>query len=423
MRIRTSAAVAALMVAFAPGAHAETVVLRADRYLDVVAGRHVSPAVVVVEGTMITAVNPATLPAGARTLDLSGHTLLPGLMDAHVHLNYELGEGWETEPLRFTTGDFALRAVPNAKATLLAGFTTVRDVGTGYGFSDVALMHAIDKGWVPGPRIIPAGHAISTTGGHCDPTTGLAPGVDPPDYLSGIADGVDEIVRAIRHQVKHGAKVIKICATAGVLSFEGPVGAQQYSDAELRAAAEEAHRHGLRIAAHAHGTEGIIAASRAGIDSIEHNSIMTEEAAKVLKQNGSFVVPNLYLIEAIDVSKLPPVLAAKQTYLIPRVSESFRRSLERGLKVAFGTDAGVFPHGLNAKEFTARVRYGDAPLHAIRSATLVTAELFGTADRGRIEPGLLADLIAVAGDPLADIRLLEDVRFVMKDGVVYRQPE
>lgn len=423
MRIRTSAAVAALMVAFAPGAHAETVVLRADRYLDVVAGRHVSPAVVVVEGTMITAVNPATLPAGARTLDLSGHTLLPGLMDAHVHLNYELGEGWETEPLRFTTGDFALRAVPNAKATLLAGFTTVRDVGTGYGFSDVALMHAIDKGWVPGPRIIPAGHAISTTGGHCDPTTGLAPGVDPPDYLSGIADGVDEIVRAIRHQVKHGAKVIKICATAGVLSFEGPVGAQQYSDAELRAAAEEAHRHGLRIAAHAHGTEGIIAASRAGIDSIEHNSIMTEEAAKVLKQNGSFVVPNLYLIEAIDVSKLPPALAAKQTYLIPRVSESFRRSLERGLKVAFGTDAGVFPHGLNAKEFTARVRYGDAPLHAIRSATLVTAELFGTADRGRIEPGLLADLIAVAGDPLADIRLLEDVRFVMKDGVVYRQPE
>lgn len=423
MRIRTSAAVAALMVAFAPGAHAETVVLRADRYLDVVAGRHVSPAVVVVEGTMITAVNPATLPAGARTLDLSGHTLLPGLMDAHVHLNYELGEGWETEPLRFTTGDFALRAVPNAKATLLAGFTTVRDVGTGYGFSDVALMHAIDKGWVPGPRIIPAGHAISTTGGHCDPTTGLAPGVDPPDYLSGIADGVDEIVRAIRHQVKHGAKVIKICATAGVLSFEGPVGAQQYSDAELRAAAEEAHRHGLRIAAHAHGTEGIIAASRAGIDSIEHNSIMTEEAAKVLKQNGSFVVPNLYLIEAIDVSKLPPVLAAKQTYLIPRVSESFRRSLERGLKVAFGTDAGVFPHGLNAKEFTARVRYGDTPLHAIRSATLVTAELFGTADRGRIEPGLLADLIAVAGDPLADIRLLEDVRFVMKDGVVYRQPE
>lgn len=418
---RVSALIFAQLLAAA--AVAETVVVKADRYLDVVAGRHVSPAVIVVEGTRIAAVNPATLPAGARTVDLSGHTLLPGLMDAHVHLNYELGEGWETEPVRFTTGDFALRGVPNAKATLLAGFTTVRDVGTGYGFSDVALMHAIDNGLVPGPRIIPAAHAISTVGGHCDPSTGLAPGIEPPNYLSGVADGVDEVVKAIRYQVKHGAKVIKICATAGVLSFEGPVGARQYSDQELRAAAEEAHRHGLRIAAHAHGTEGIMASSRAGIDSIEHNSIMTEEAAKVLKENGTFVVPNLYLIEAIDVTTLPPALAAKQTYLIPRVSESFRRSLAHGLKVAFGTDAGVFPHGLNAKEFTARVRYGDTPLHAIRSATLVAAELFGTPDRGRIEPGLLADLVAVAGDPLADIRLLEDVRFVMKDGVVCKQPE
>ncbi|HXV39428.1 MAG TPA: amidohydrolase family protein [Steroidobacteraceae bacterium] len=418
---RASALILVQLLAAAAGA--ETIVLKADRYLDVVAGRHVAPAVIVVEGARIVAVNPAAAPAGARVIELPGHTLLPGLMDAHVHLNYELIAGWETEPVRLTTGDFALRGVPNARKTLLAGFTTVRDVGTGYGFSDVALMRAIDAGWVPGPRIIPAAHAISTLGGHCDPSTGLAPGIEPPNYLSGVADGVDEVVKAIRHQVKHGAKVIKICATAGVLSFEGPVGAQQYSDQELRAAAEEAHRHGLRIAAHAHGTEGIIASSRAGIDSIEHNSIMTEEAAKVLKENGTFVVPNLYLIEAIDVTTLPPALAAKQTTLIPRVSESFRRSLAHGLKVAFGTDAGVFPHGLNAKEFTARVHYGDTPLHAIRSATLVAAELFGTPDRGRIEPGLLADLVAVAGDPLADIRLLEDVRFVMKDGVVYKQPE
>ncbi|MBX3702531.1 MAG: amidohydrolase family protein [Steroidobacteraceae bacterium] len=418
MLMRASALILSQLLAVAAGA--ETIVVKADRYLDVVAGRHVSPAVVVVEGGRIAAVNPAVLPDGARVVELPGHTLLPGLMDAHVHLNYELAEGWETEPVRFTTGDFALRGVPNARQTLLAGFTTVRDVGTGYGFADVALMHAIDRGWVPGPRVIPAGHALSTTGGHCD-ITGFAPGIEPPHYLSGVADGVDAVLKAVRYQVKHGAKVIKICATAGVLSFEGPVGAQQYSDAELRAAAEETHRHGLRIAAHAHGTEGIIAASRAGIDSIEHNSIMTEEAARVLKQNGTFVVPNLYLIEAIDVSTLPPALAAKQTFLIPRVSESFRRSLAHGLKVAFGTDAGVFPHGLNAKEFTARVHYGDTPLHAIRSATLVTAELFGTPDRGRIEPGLLADLIAVAGDPLTDIRLLEDVRFVMKGGVIYKQ--
>ena len=403
-------------------AAAGTLVIEADRYLDVVAGRLVSPAVIVVEGERIAAINPATRPAGAKTIRLAGHTLLPGLMDAHVHLNYLLAPGWDTEPVRFTTGDFALRAVPHARATLLAGFTTVRDVGTGLGFSDVALMHAIDKGWVVGPRVIPAGHSLSISGGHCDQTMGFAPGVEPPDYVSGRADGVDEVIRAVRYQIKHGARVIKICATAGVLSFEGPVGAQQYSMAELRAAAEETHRHGLKIAAHAHGTDGIVAASQAGIDSIEHNSIMTEEAAAIIRKNGSYVVPNLHLIDTLRKTDLPPALAAKQAYLEPLAIESFKRSLKAGLKVAFGTDAGVFPHGDNAREFTARVRHGDTPLHAIQSATIVTAELFGTPDRGKIEPGLLADLVAVAGDPLADIRLLEDVKFVMKGGVVYLEP-
>ncbi len=376
---------------------------------------------IVVEGERIAAINPAAMPAGARVVDLGEQTLLPGLMDAHTHLNYDIVEGWETEPVRYTTGDFALRGVPNAARTLLAGFTTVRDLGTGYGFGDIALMHAIDKGWVIGPRMIPAGHAISITGGHCDVTTGFAPGIEPPNYMSGIADGVDEVLKAIRFQVKHGAKVIKICATAGVLSFEGPVGAQQYSSEELRAAAEEAHRHGLRIAAHAHGTEGIVASSLAGIDSIEHNSIVTEEAAKLLKKNGTFVVPNLYLEKAIDSDKLPPAIKAKMDYLRPLQHESFRRSLAHGLKIAFGTDAGVFPHGDNAKEFAAQVALGQTPLAAIRSATVVNAELFDTPDRGRIEPGLLADLIAVAGNPLDDVRLLEDVRFVMKGGVVHKQ--
>jgi len=367
-------------------------------------------------------VNPASRPAGAKIIALPGHVLLPGLMDAHVHLNYIIDEGWETEPVRFTAGDFALRALPHASKTLLAGFTTVRDLGTGLGFSDVALMHAIDKGWAVGPRVIPAGHALTTTGGHCDQTSGLGPGVVPPDFVSGTADGVDEVLKAVRHQVKHGAKVIKICATAGVLSFEGPAGAQQYSIEELRAAAEEAHRHGLRIAAHAHGTEGIIASSEAGIDSIEHNSMMTDEAAVILKKNGSFVVPNMHLIDTLKTTELPPALAAKQAYLGPLAVESFKRALKAGVKVAFGTDAGVFPHGDNAKELTARVSLGDTPLHAIQSATIVNAELFGTPDRGRIEAGLLADLVAVAGSPLEDIRRLEDVRFVMKGGVVYKQP-
>ena len=420
MNTRCAIAFSGMLAAFA--APAEPVVIEADGYVDVVAGRVVSPAVIVVDGERIAAVNPPARPPGAKTVSLAGHTLLPGLMDAHVHLNYIIGEGWETEPVRFTAGDFALRALPHAKKTLLAGFTTVRDLGTGLGFSDVALMHAIDKGWAPGPRVIPAGHALSTTGGHCDQSTGLGPGVAPPEFSSGTADGVDEVLKAVRYQVKHGAKVIKICATAGVLSFEGPVGAQQYSIEELRAAAEEAHRHGLRIAAHAHGTEGIVASSEAGIDSIEHNSMLTDAAAAILKKNGSFVVPNLHLIETLKTTELPPALAAKQAYLGPLAVESFKRSLKYGLKVAFGTDAGVFPHGDNAKEFTARAKQGDTPLHAIRSATIVNAELFGTPDRGKIEAGLLADLVAVAGNPLEDISLLEDVRFVMKGGVVYRQP-
>ncbi len=402
-------------------AQAETIVIEAARYLDVVQGRMVSPAVIVVENDRIAALNPATRPANAKTIRLDGQTLLPGLMDSHTHLNYDLVEGWETEPVRFTTGDFALRGVPNAKATLLAGFTTVRDVGAS-GFSDVALMNAIDKGWVIGPRMIPAGHALSITGGHCD-VTGFGPGIEPSNYVSGVADGIDAVLKAVRYQIKYGAKVIKICATAGVLSFEGPVGAQQYSIEELRAAAEEAHRHGLKIAAHAHGTEGIIAASEAGIDSIEHNSMMTDEAARIIKKNGSFVVPNMHLLEVLQGAKLPEALAKKQAFLHPQVIESFRRDLQQELKISFGTDAGVFPHGENAKEFTARVQYGMAPLDAIRSATTVNAELLGTPDRGRIESGLLADLIAVAGDPLADIALLEDVRFVMKGGIVYKQPE
>jgi imidazolonepropionase-like amidohydrolase len=421
MRKLTSVAASFLMLATLL-AHAETVVIDAARYLDVEQGKIISPAVIVVEDGLIAAINPATRPANAQTIRLDGQTLLPGLMDSHTHLNYELIEGWETEPVRFTTGDFALRGVPNAKATLLAGFTTVRDLGTGAGFSDVALMRAIDKGWVIGPRIIPAGHALSITGGHCD-ITGFGPGIEPPDYVSGVADGVDAVLRAVRYQIKHGARVIKICATAGVLSFEGPVGAQQYSLEELRAAAEETHRHGLRIAAHAHGTEGIIAASEAGIDSIEHNSMMTDEAARIIKKNGSFVVPNMHLLESLQGVALPEALAKKQAFLHPQVIESFRRAVQQGLRISFGTDAGVFPHGQNAKEFTARVGYGMAPLEAIRSATVVNAELFGTPDRGRIEAGLLADLIAVAGDPLEDIKLLENVSFVMKGGVVYKQPE
>lgn len=418
----SSALTTVTLIAMSTSATAETTVIEAAQYLDVVTGSMVSPAVIVIEGDRIVGINPTNRPADAKLVNLADHVLLPGLMDAHAHLNYEFIDGWETEAVRFTAGDFALRAIPNAEKTLMAGFTTVRDLGTGYGFSDVSLKNAIEKGWTIGPRIIPAGHAISTTGGHCD-LTGFGPGINPRDYISGVADGVAEVLKATRYQIKHGAKVIKICATAGVLSFEGPAGAQQYSFDELQAAAEEAHRHGLKIAAHAHGTEGIIASSNAGIDSIEHNSIMTEEAAKILKKNGTFVVPNIYLNKAIDLSSLPPEIAAKEEYLQPLVIESFRRAVDYKLKIAFGTDAGVFPHGDNAKELTEQVTYGRSPIEVIRSATIVNAELFDTPDRGKIEVGLLADIIAVQGNPLDEISRLENVSFVMKGGVIYKQAD
>ncbi|HSF16201.1 MAG TPA: amidohydrolase family protein [Vicinamibacteria bacterium] len=396
----------------------ETLVLRAGRYLDVADGRLVSPAVLVIEDERIRAINPSATPSGAASIDLGDATLLPGLIDVHTHLLYDIEGDWVNQPVKETTADLALRGARNAKPTLMAGFTTVRDLG-GSGFADVALMRAIERGFVEGPRILPAGHSLSITGGHCD-VTGFAPGIVETSPHRGVADGVDEVLKAVRYQIKHGAKVIKICATAGVLSFEGPVGALQYSLEELRAAAEETHRHGLKIAAHAHGTEGIIAASQAGIDSIEHNSIMTEEAARIIKENGTFVVPNIYLNDAIDLDALPPAIRAKAEYLKPLVGESYRRALSLGLKIAFGTDAGVYPHGDNAKEFGYQVELGQTPIGAIRSATVVAGELLGLDDRGRIAEGLLADIIAVAGNPLEDVRELERVTFVMLGGEIFK---
>jgi imidazolonepropionase-like amidohydrolase len=325
------------------------------------------------------------------------------------------------QPVTWTVGELAIRSGKNARKTLLAGFTTVRDLGS-VGFVDVATMKAIERGDIIGPRIIPVGHAISTTGGHCD-TTGFGPGIAERDYRGGVADGVAEVLKAVRYQIKHGAKAVKICATAGVLSFEGPVGAQQYSFEELKAAADEAHRHGLKIAAHAHGTDGIIAAARAGIDSIEHNSIMTPEAAEIIRKSGAWVTPNMHLIEVVNLDALPPPIRAKAEYVSPISIDSFKLALKMGLKIDFGTDAGVYPHGDNARELAARVRHGMSPLEALRSATMYSAEALGKPDRGQVKAGLLADLIAVEGDPVENVALMEDVRFVMKGGVVYKSSE
>ncbi len=327
---------------------------------------------------------------------------------------------WISRPVTETAADAALRGARNARLTIEAGFTTVRDLGAS-GFSDVALKRAIEAGLVPGPRIIPAGHSLSITGGHCD-ATGYAPGVIETSIEDGIADGPWEVVAAARYQIKHGAQVIKICATAGVLSFEGPVGAQQFTLEEMRAVVEEAERHGLRVAAHAHGSEGILAAVRAGVHSIEHGSVMTDEILTEMKARGTYLVPTQYLADVIDLESLPAPIRAKAEYVLPLAKESFRQAVAAGVNIAFGTDAAVYPHGDNAREFAVYVQRGMSPLEAIRSATLYTADLLGIDDRGRVAEGLLADLIAVEGNPLEDITVMERVVFVMVGGEIVKRP-
>lgn len=401
------------LMPFATGA---VTVIEADAYLDVVRGELIRPAVIVIDGEHIVTVNPDDMPDGADIVDLGGHILLPGLIDVHTHLTMDISAGWRERAVRDTAGDRALRGARNAKRTIEAGFTTVRDVG-GRQFADIALARAIDEGFVPGPRMIPSAHSLSITGGHCD-TTGFAPGIGERDFRSGVADGVDELLKAVRYQIKHGAKVIKICATAGVLSSEGPAGAQQYSDEELRAAVEETHRHGLKIAAHAHGTEGIKAAVRAGVDSVEHGSLLDDEAIILFKENGTYLVMNIYPPGVVKMDTLSAHNRAKAEYIFPRREKSFQQALKAGLKLPFGTDAAVYPHGLNAQQFAVKVGLGQDPADAIRSATVLAAELLGKDDRGSIQAGLLADLIAVDGNPLEDVRELEDVRFVMKGGAI-----
>ena len=416
-------AILALAVATSVSAD-DTLVVRAARYLDVESGELISPATIVVSGEWIGSVNDGPPPAGVQVIDLGEMTLLPGLIDLHTHLVWQIEPGWEMNQVKETPADWALRGARNAKLTLDAGFTTVRDLWSVRGFPDVALARGIEAGMVEGPRVIPCGHALSITGGHCE-ITGFAPGILPEAPEFGVADGVDEVVKAVRYQIKHGAKVIKICATAGVISHEESMGAQQYTDDEMRAIVEEAARHDVYVAAHAHGTEGIMAATRAGVRSIEHGSILTPEAVRLMREHDTWLVPNLYLEEpgVVELGELPPLIEAKWKALSPMVADSFRLAMKEGVKIAFGTDSGVYPHGENAREFASRVRLGMSPIEAIRGATVYAAEVLGKEDRGVISAGRLADLIAVDGDPLADVTALESVGFVMKGGVVYKTPK
>lgn len=397
------------------------------RMLDVEKGEIVEPGDLLIEGERIVEVAPSNIPKDAVLVDAGDLTLLPGLMDMEVNLL--LGGPDHASPLNPVQDDPAvrtLRAVANARRTLRAGFTTVRNLGlfvqTGGLLLDVALKKAIDLGWIDGPRVVPAGHAITPTGGHLDPTMfqAFAPHIMPLTLEEGIANGVAEVRKAVRYQIKHGAKVVKVCASGGVMSHTGPAGAQQYSNEELAAIADEAHRAGLKVAAHAHGDDGIRAAVEAGIDCIEHCSLATEDTLRLMVERGTFLVATTYLADGMDVSHAAPELQAKAAEVFPRARATISRAIELGVKIACGTDAPAIPHGRNAKELVALVDRGMTPLDAIRSATLVSADLIDVDDRGRLEAGLLADVIGVPGDPLTDITMTEQVKFVMKGGDVFR---
>ena len=397
--------------------------LKAAGLLDLDAGEIVRPGILRTDGDRIAGVGG---PAEGEILDLGELILLPGLMDMEVNLLMGgRGETAAYSPVQDDPPLRVLRAVGNARRTLRAGFTTVRNLGlfvkTGGYLLDVALAKAIDAGWIDGPRVVPAGHAITPTGGHLDPTmfAAFAPGVLPLSVEEGIADGVDQVRHAVRYQIKHGAKLIKVCASGGIMSHTGLPGAQHYSDQELRAITDEAHRRGLRVAAHTHGADAVRAAVEAGVDCIEHGFLIDDEAIALMVKRGTFLVPTTFLADGMDVSRAASELQAKAAEMFPRARASVRAAIEAGVRIAVGTDAPAIPHGRNASELVALVRRGMTPLAVLRAATVTAAELIDVTDRGRLAQGLLADIIAVPGDPLQDITVTQDVRFVMKGGKVF----
>ncbi|OFA04310.1 amidohydrolase family protein [Duganella sp. HH101] len=429
MSIRRAFALPLLLLACSTASAASTAdtaptaitAIKAAHMLDVRSGALIDNAVVLVSGERITAAgSKLAIPAGAQVIDLGNKTLLPGLIDMHTHLTgdpQDAGYSIIAKSIPRST----LTGAKNARLTLQAGFTTVRDVGAD-GYADIGLRDAINDGDVPGPRIAASGPPLSITGGHCDDT------MHAPEYKQtalGVADGAAEALKVTRRNIKYGADVIKICATGGVLSFGDDPRTSQYTQEELKAIISDAHRLGRKAAAHAHGGDGIKLAVLAGIDSIEHGSYIDDEGIKLMKEHKTWLVPTVYLgdwlIDNAEAIKLPPPLLEKAKVVLPTARLNIARAIKAGVPVAFGTDAGVYPHGLNAREFGTLVKLGMTPIQAIRAATLNASELLGWTDKvGTIEAGKFADLIAVDGEPLKDVKTLESVQWVMKGGAVVK---
>jgi len=434
MRTLLALALPSLLAAQAPTNPTKgsgTVALKAARVIDGTGAAPIQNGVVVVTDDRIVSVGAAAsvaIPAGARTVDLGNTTLLPGFIDAHTHvIGRALGDpDADNQSVRDVDSFAAILGVVNVRTTLLAGFTSIRNLGAA-NFDDVAMRKAINEGWVIGPRMQTAAHAIGITGGHCD-ENGYKPGLMDGDFKTGIADGPEQIRAAVRYQAKYGADVIKTCATGGVLSEGDAVGVPQYTYDELKALVDEATKLERKVAAHAHGTEGIKIAVRAGVSSIEHGSFLDEEGAKMMAERGTFLVPTLSAGEAAENAAKTGVLkglrAEKALAAAQAMRKSIKYAIENKVPIALGTDAGVSHHGANGHEFTLMVQWGGmTPMQSIVAGTSNAAKLLGwDKNLGTLTTGKWADIVAVPGDPIADIKVMEKPVFVMKNGVVYKTP-